>query len=151
LFLEKKIKIFLKNSAKTIDNIKIAQRRMIYLKDVDYIIEAHFEPSGKGKDTNDCKKHYNIILRRAKEGQCYKQPCLGLRDFSANFKLVEDTEHFESKLNGERDLGYMLYDLKFKYDEKGNALNDADPIFYRPIMKDGVIDVAESFSKGVTE
>lgn len=126
----------------------ISQRRMMYLKNVDYIIEAHFEPTGIGEDTNDCKKHYNIALRRLKEGQCYKQPCLGLRDFSANFCWVDESEVVTSPLSGECDLGFMLYDLEFKY--KGDKpLNDADPVFYRPIMKDGVIDVAECYKKGV--
>lgn len=126
------------------------QRRMMYLKNVDYIIEAHFEPSGIGDDTNDCKKHYNIALRRIKTGQCYKQPYLGLRDFSANFSWIDENEIITSRLKGECDLGFMLYDLEFKY--KGDKpLNDAEPVFYRPIMKDGVIDVAECYRKEVHE
>ncbi|MDD2215061.1 MAG: type I-C CRISPR-associated protein Cas5c [Eubacteriales bacterium] len=128
----------------------IAQRRMMYLKSVDYIVEAHFKPTGIGDDTNDSKKHYNIALRRMKDGQCYKQPCLGLRDFSANFRWVDEGEVITSKLKGERDLGFMLYDLEFKY-KNGEALNDANPIFYRPIMKDGVIDVAKCYGEGVYE
>lgn len=138
------------NNLVTFTKDDIAQRRMMYLKSVDYIVEAHFEPTGIGDDTNDFKKHYNIALRRMKDGQCYKQPCLGLRDFSANFRWVDEGEIITSKLKGERDLGFMLYDLEFKY-KNGEALNDANPIFYRPIMKDGVIDVAKCYGEGVYE
>lgn len=150
-----------KKPPKNLDNINgdsfvifskedIAQRRMLYLKNVDYIIEAHFVPTGIGDDTNDSKKHYNIALRRMREGQCYKQPCLGLRDFSANFRLIGEDEIIKSTLEGELDLGFMLYDLDFRY-EDGKALNDADPVFYRPLMKNGIIDVAKYYGEGVYE
>jgi CRISPR-associated protein Cas5d len=125
-----------------------AQRGMMYLKDPDYIIEAHFELTNAGDDgktRDDCKKHYNMALRRLKEGKVFKQPCFGLSAFSCNVKLIEDDESPVSPLKGEKDLGIMLYDQKFKYDKNGKALNDADPIFYRPIMKDGVINVAECY------
>jgi CRISPR-associated protein Cas5d len=146
------------------DNDNRAQRGMMYLKNPHYLIEAHFEPSGIGEDTNDCKKHYNIALRRLREGQCYRQPCMGLRDFSAHIKLVEENEVFFSPLKGEVDLGYMLYDMKFKNKDikidadrtncdgywaelKKSFLNDADAVFYRPVMIDGVIDVAQCLKR----
>jgi CRISPR-associated protein Cas5d len=128
-----------------------AQRGTAYLKNAHYLIEAHFEPSGIGEDTDDCKKHYNIALRRLRDGQCYKQPCLGLRDFSASIKNVEENEIFVSPLKGEFDLGWMLYDFKFKKDKDGAVLNDGDAVFYRPIMKDGVIDVEKCYKKGARQ
>lgn len=134
----------------TIEEDNRVQRGMMYLKNPDYIIDAHFDLTGIGEDSktvDDCKKHYNIVLRRLREGQSFKQPCLGMRNFSANIKLLEETEDFESPLKGEKDLGFMLYDMEFKKDKKGNIVNDADPIFYRPTMKDGVIYVAEDFEK----
>jgi CRISPR-associated protein Cas5d len=123
------------------------QRGMMFLKRPSYVIDAHFELTGVGEDSQtdeDSKKHYNIILRRAREGQFFKQPYFGLRDFSANVKLLED-ETPASPLKGEVDLGFMLYDLKFKKDKNGKCLNDAEPIFYRPKMIDGVIDVATCY------
>ena len=130
--------------------INIAQRGMMYLKNPDYVIEAHFEQGKAGNEPFDCKKHFNMALRRLREGQCFKRPYLGLRDFSANVKIVEADEKFESPLKGEVDLGYMLYDLKFKY-KNGKPLNDADPIFYRPKMIDGVIAVAKYYKNEVKE
>lgn len=128
----------------------IAQRGMMYLKNPDYIIEAHFEPGEPGEEPFDCKKHYNVALRRLREGQFFKSPYLGVRNFSAHIKIVEDDEKYESPLKGEVDLGYMLYDLKFKY-KNGKPLNDADPIFYRPKMIDGVIDVEKYYKNEVRE
>lgn len=134
----------------TIEDDNRVQRGMMYLKNPEYVIDAHFELTGIGDDSktsDDCKKHYNIVLRRLREGQAFKQPCLGVRNFSANIKLVEDDEIIESYLKGEKDLGFMLYDMEFKKDENGNITNSADPIFYRPTMKDGVIDVAKDFKE----
>jgi CRISPR-associated protein Cas5d len=36
-------------------------------------------------------------------------------------------------LLGERDLGYMLHDIDFRH--------DMTPYFFRPLMRDGVIEV----------
>lgn len=114
----------------------IQQRASTILKNVHYIIEAHFEMTGKNSDHNDeCpEKHYNIFLRRVKNGQCFHQPCLGCREFPATFKLVEG-EIPESKLNGEKDLGFMLFDMDF------SDLENIVPIFFRAKMNDGIIDL----------
>lgn len=127
------------------------QRAAMVLKDVEYIIEAHFELTDRAGETDDEKKHYNIALRRIRGGECFKQPCFGTREFSAFFEAVEgDAAVPESPLCGEVDLGYMLYDMEFsvkkdKKDKSGEGViytNDASPVFYRPKMINGVIDVA---------
>lgn len=130
------------------DQNERSQRATLYLKNVDYIICAHFEITDRAGETDDEKKHYNIAIRRMREGQCYKQPCFGTREFGANFEFIEnDSEIPVSPLKGKKDLGYMLYDMDFKTEEDkdGNIiyLNDAEPRFYRPEMIDGVIDVAK--------
>jgi CRISPR-associated protein Cas5d len=76
-----------------------------------------------------------MFNRRAASGQCFHQPCLGTREFPAEFTLVE-SEPPASELPPDqrnKDLGWMLYDIAFD--------NDRLPIFYRPEMIDGVIDV----------
>lgn len=127
------------------------QRAAKLLRDVEYIIEAHFELTSESTPELE-KKHYNIALRRMKEGQCYKQPCLGTREFACHFQLMEG-ETPESRNEGEVDLGYMLYDLEFKFPEitKENIVysNDAAPVFYRPKMMNGVIEVAKYYSQEV--
>ena len=127
---------------------KRQQRATLLLKDVCYLIEAHFEMTDKAGETDDEKKHYNIALRRMREGQFHHQPVFGNREFDAHFELLDNPE--KSSLSGETDLGYMLYDLKFKKSkEKHIHYNDAEPIFYRPKMINGVIDVAKYFKEQI--
>jgi len=112
------------------------QRASMILKNVRYVIEAHFELTDKAGETDTVEKHYNIALRRMRTGQCYHNPCLGCREFPANFKLVED-ELPKSSLIGETDLGFMLYDMDFTCSE------DIRPMFFRAIMRDGIIDLKD--------
>ncbi|HOL10702.1 MAG TPA: type I-C CRISPR-associated protein Cas5c [Bacillota bacterium] len=108
------------------------QRASLILKDVCYVIELHFEMTEKAGEEDTPEKHYNIALRRLRQGQCYHQPYFGTREFAANFELVEN-EIPISFYSGEMDLGWMLWDIDFQ--------NDMTPIFYRAVMKNGVIDV----------
>lgn len=110
------------------------QRASMVLKDVCYIIELHFEMTEKAGVEDTPQKHYNIALRRLRQGQCYHQPCLGTREFAANFELFEE-EVPRSFYSGETDLGWMLWDIDFK--------NDMTPVFYRAIMQDGMIEVED--------
>ena len=113
------------------------QRAAMVLKDVDYIIEAHFEKVEKEWGERDTEKgHYSIILRRLRNGQRFHAPYLGTREFPAKVTLIEDRRDIpKSPLMGKRDLGYMLYDLDF------SNPRDIQPMFFRAMMKDGVIVV----------
>lgn len=86
------------------------QRAATLLRDVAYIIEAHFEYVPGMGDEND-GKHLEIFNRRLENGQCFAQPYLGTREFSCSFEPVK--EKYTSQLEGERDLGIMLFDLDF--------------------------------------
>ena len=112
------------------------QRASMVLKNVRYVIEAHFELTDKAGEMDTIEKHYNIALRRMRNGQCYHNPCFGCREFPANFRLIEG-DLLKSSLKGEMDLGYMLYDMDFTNPE------DIKPMFYRPIMRDGIIDLSD--------
>lgn len=113
------------------------QRAAIVLKDVDYVIEAYFEKVEKEWGERDTEEgHYNIILRRLRNGQHFHQPCLGTREFPAKVTLIEDKREIPpSPLTGKRDLGYMLYDLNF------SNPRDIQPMFFRAIMENGIIIV----------
>ncbi|MBQ8959658.1 MAG: type I-C CRISPR-associated protein Cas5 [Ruminococcus sp.] len=132
-----------------------SQRAGMLLRDVRYGIEFHFELTGNKSDHPDEseEKHYNIMLRRLKNGQCFRQPCLGCREFSVSrIELVEDFDlsGVHESLKGDIDLGFMLYGLRFE--DGGVPVNGnwedpkfsdkAEPLYYRPHMIDGVIDVA---------
>ncbi len=132
------------------------QRAGMLLKDVKYGVEFHFEMTGNKSDHEDEseEKHYNIMLRRLRNGKCFRQPCLGCREFSVKkIELVDefDMSQVDESLKGDVDLGYMLYGLKFE--DGGNPINNdwsnpmfsdkADAMYYRPHMIDGVVDVAK--------
>ena len=104
------------------------QRASMVLKNVNYIIEAHFELTGN--DTSDPGKHLAIFERRAKKGQCFHRPYFGCREFPVSFEWCEEVP--KSQLCGEQDFGFMLHDIDFQ-DKK-------TPQFFRAKMNDGIID-----------
>lgn len=113
------------------------QRAAMVLKNVDYVIEAHFEMTNKAGPEDDEEKHYNIILRRLRKGQHFHAPCLGTREFGAKVELIENGELPKSSLVGHRDLGWMLYDLDF------TDPDDIQPRFFKADMHNGVIDLTQ--------
>ncbi|OKP94731.1 type I-C CRISPR-associated protein Cas5c [Paenibacillus sp. P32E] len=118
------------------------QRMTLMLKNVGYIIEAHFEMTSEAGAADSPEKHYNIFLRRARLGQMFQQPYFGCREFPAHFKLVESVGTLPSSdyvMTGERDLQWMLWDLDYKANMEAK--------FFRAIMNDGVIEVPD-LSKG---
>ena len=104
------------------------QRASMVLRDVEYVIEAHFEVIGPD-DTNP-GKHLAMFERRTKKGQCFHRPYLGCREFPVSFEWCDEIP--KSCLTGEKDLGFMLHDIDFE--------NDMTPHFFRAVMKDGVIE-----------
>ena len=129
---------------------KRQQKNSLLLKNVRYRLHAKlvFIPPHKrnGNSGERCEKtnqqcenpqKYNEMFeRRASKGQCFNQPYLGTREFSASFRLVESDEldlvmHSEES----KDMGLMLYDMDFK--NPNNIL----PMFFRARMNAGVIDV----------
>ena len=101
------------------------QRAATLLRDVAYLIEAHFdildfrfEKKGPEIPPNECAgKHLDMFNRRARTGQCFHQPSLGNREFPARFTLLEsDAPTPESALPPEqldKDLGWMLHDIAY--------------------------------------
>jgi len=121
------------------------QRAATILRDVSYVIEAHFELTSRaGADDNE-GKHLDIFNRRARKGQCFHMPCLGVREFPAAFTLIESDAALppstlpENERN--RDLGWMLHDIDFA---QGMA-----PLFFRARMEDGIVAVPPLSSKEV--
>ena len=132
---------------------KRQQKNSLLLKDVRYRIWAKMEYRSvakrmaeddlfthkPGNDENPMK-YYQMFERRASKGQCFNQPYLGTREFSAAFRLVDTvsetlTPALSPEQGGDRDLGIMLYDMD--YTDK----NDIQAMFYRAEMKHGVIIV----------
>ena len=110
------------------------QRAATLLKDVVYVIEARLQLKDPSNPAEPIGKHLDIFNRRAAKGQCFHRPCLGTREFAADFALVEGeppAPHVD--LLGEKDLGWMTLDIDFA---RGGR-----PLFFRALMRDGVIEV----------
>jgi len=112
------------------------QRASTVLRDVAYVIGARFALTARADGTDSEGKHLDIFNRRARRGQCFHMPCLGVREFPASFELLDDGSQLpqpDDSLLGERDLGWMLHDIDFAH--------DMAPRFFRAIMRDGHIEV----------
>lgn len=109
------------------------QRASTVLVDVAYVICARFALTAKaGADDNE-GKHLEIFRRRALKGQCFHQPCLGTREFPAQFELIETDAAAHRAIDETRDLGFMLYDI----DHGG----DRASMFFRATLDKGVMKV----------
>jgi len=135
------------------------QRAGLFLRDVKYRLFAEFEfiPPDKRSlmvnpvpdyhhDTEEMEivrkdetpaKYAAMFERRANKGQCFNQPYLGCREFSAHFRLVDTAAGPAAPIPETRDLGWMLYDMDF------SDPADPKPLFFRPQIKNGVIDVPD--------
>jgi CRISPR-associated protein Cas5d len=114
----------------------IQQRAAIVLKNVRYLLEAHFEMTDKAAPGDNPGKFQDIATRRIARGQFYSEPYLGAREFPAHFAPCEEIPPCPEELKGERDLGYMLYDMDYSDPE------NITPQFFRCVMRDGLIDLA---------
>jgi CRISPR-associated protein Cas5d len=109
------------------------QRAAMILRDVAYVIAAHFDlvPG----ETNDAK-HLDQFNRRAREGKCFMRPYLGCREFACDFSLLEDPAaipHPDPSLAGEKDYGWMLHDIDYAHDNQ--------PRFFHATMHNGIVKV----------
>jgi CRISPR-associated protein Cas5d len=107
------------------------QRAATLLRNVEYVIEAHFELTDKVGPGDSDGKHLDIFNRRARAGQFFHQPCLGCREFPASFELLEGNVPASCYAGELRELGYMLLDIDFE--------RDMTPLFFKAVMQDGVI------------
>lgn len=142
---------------------KRQQKNTLLLEDVRYRISAKLEfiPQWKRKESknpiidseeaellrkDENPGKYNAMFeRRAKKGQCFNQPYLGTREFSASFRLVDsETESLDEPIHETRDLGIMLYDMDFESDIK-----NPPALFYRARMENGAIIVPPKDSEEV--
>lgn len=113
----------------------IQQRAAMLLRDVRYVIDAHFELTDRAAPTDNPGKFLDITRRRMEKGQFYHQPCFGCREFPAQFKPCEAVPPCPEELLGTRDLGYMLWDMDYSDPE------NIQPLFFRAALRDGVLRV----------
>lgn len=121
----------------------IQQRAAMVLRDVHYVIDAHFDMTMRASPTDNPGKFQEMMRRRVEKGQFYHEPCFGVREFPANFRPCTELPPCPEELKGEKDLGWMLLDMD--YSDKENIT----PRFFRAILRDGVLEVPPMYSKEV--
>ncbi|MCD7863302.1 MAG: type I-C CRISPR-associated protein Cas5c [Lachnospiraceae bacterium] len=114
----------------------IVQRSSLLLRDVEYVIEAHFSMTEKANASDNPGKFKDILRRRLEKGECYHTPYFGTREFPARFSICTE-DKIQTAYEGEKDLGYMLYDLDYSDPE------NIQPMFFRAILHDGVLNLAD--------
>lgn len=121
------------------------QRAATVLKDVAYVIEAHAILTPQAGAGETIAKHIEMFQRRASKGQCFQQPCMGVREFPAHFAWIGEDEPLPPSELAEhelkRDLGWMLHDIDFDHGHM--------PHFFRAEMKNGVIEVPPFYAEEV--
>lgn len=120
------------------------QRAATLLRDVEYLIEAHFEMTAKAGAEDGEAKHLAMFNRRAASGQCFHRPCLGTREFPAEFDLLPPGAPAPPSLlppdQRDRDLGWMLHDIDFAAGRTSR--------FFRARLSGGVLDVQGCLQEG---
>jgi CRISPR-associated protein Cas5d len=109
------------------------QRTTLALRDVAYVIEAHFELTDKAGPDATPGKHLDQFNRRASRGQSWQRPSLGLREMIADrWGVPASPIRPDASLMGERDLGLMLHSIDY---------NNGRPHWFKAKMRDGIIEV----------
>ncbi len=117
---------------------EIVQRASLVLRDVEYVISAHFEMTDRANASDNPGKFKDIMMRRLRRGECYHTPYFGTREFPVRFCLCEEEEiHTAYEEQEEKDLGYMLYDMDYSDPE------NIQPMFFRAVLKRGVLDLRD--------
>jgi CRISPR-associated protein Cas5d len=119
-----------------IDDGKTRQQRAgLFLRDVKYRLHAEFVLTDKTGADDTEEKFAAMFDRRATNGQCFNQPYLGCREFSAEFRLVDPMVELCTPIPETRDLGWMLYDMDFADPA------DPKPQFFHAFIENGVVDL----------
>ena len=123
----------------------IQQRAAMILKDVHYIIDAHFELTEKASPGDNAGKFQEMTHRRIEKGQFFHHPYFGVREFPAHFQMCTERPPCPNELKGEKDLGWMLLDMDY------SDPADIRPRFFRAVMRDGIIEIPDPRDEGVIE
>jgi len=126
-----------------------AQRNTLYLRDVDYIVEARFEMTSQAGPSDNPTKFVEMFQRRLEKGQRFHQPYLGCREFAAQVESAPESWRTAEELAGPRPLGLVLWDIEHnpkgtKVDGEGRTHHVCDgcgPRFFEAKLMDGVMDV----------
>lgn len=108
-----------------------AQRNTVALRDVDYLIHAHFRITEKAGEGDNMTKFVDMFKRRAAKGQHFHQPYFGCREFVAE---ILPPDGAPDPIAETRDLGIMLWDIDYSAKRKR-------PVFFCAQLDEGVLEV----------
>lgn len=117
------------------DFIPPEKRHTVFNPTPSHLVDKEEQESTRQDETP--AKYAAMFERRAKKGQCFNQPYLGCREFSADFRLVDPEKEPANPISEARDLGWMLYDMDF------SDPTDIKPLFFRPQLRKGVVIVPD--------
>jgi CRISPR-associated protein Cas5d len=109
-----------------------AQRHTLGLYKVAYLIRAQPEPHAGGTDA--AAKYRDQFRRRVERGQCFSQPYLGCREFSASFGPPDGSER---PIDRTETFGRMLHSIDYADDGSGRGA----PRFFDAELEQGVLRV----------
>ena len=125
------------------------QRNSMVLKDVAYIIEASvfvkdslIESTRGSNNPITAMKYRRMFERRVEKGQCWHQPCLGTREFAADFSLPKKDDKPNPDVT--YPIGSMFYDML--YDEEGRV---TPVFFYDAKIVNGVLECPEECAQKI--
>jgi len=110
-----------------------AQRNTVALRDVDYVVEAHFEMTDRAGPEDNMTKFVEMFERRVAKGQHFHQPYFGCREFVAEVLSADDAP---APIKESRDLGIMLWDIAYGPDNNR-------PFFFAARLVDGVLEIPD--------
>jgi len=87
------------------------QRAALVLRDVAYLLHAHFRLTRRAGPRDSVAKYVAMFERRGRAGQCFQRPCLGSREFAAEFRLLEDNEPNLPTDGSNESLGWLFHDF----------------------------------------
>ncbi len=110
-----------------------AQRNTVALRDVDYVVEAHFEMTDKAGEEDSLAKFIDMFTRRVERGQHFHQPYFGCREFVA---YIAPADNAPAPVDDSRELGLMLYDIDY-------TLKPFVPLFFNAKLKKGILAIPQ--------
>ena len=120
------------------------QRAAMVLKDVRYVVTAHFEMTEKAGAMDNEGKFAEMIRRRLEKGQNFHTPYLGTREFPAVIRPIGEGEVPPVPIDETRLLGLMLYDIEYVTEtgkEDIEVVKEFKPMYFMARMDRGVIDL----------
>jgi CRISPR-associated protein Cas5d len=85
------------------------QRQTMALRNPRFRLTARVVP--RPGFEQEQKAYDEQFRRRASQGKCFVQPCLGMKEVVAFFKYLSDTTNLAPPVDYSQDLGFMVYDV----------------------------------------